>query len=82
MFCHKKNIGRYCIVQLQYRAIIKQLHLKGLRRKQIYEKMLDTLADKCPSYSILNILITNFKTDKFSIEDEDRSRRSVLYIHL
>lgn len=65
------------IGKLEYRAIIKYLYLKGLRGKQIYEDMLNTLGDQCPSYATVKNWTASFKRGKFSIEDDDRSGRPV-----
>lgn len=62
---------------MEYRAIIKYLYLKGLRGKQIYEDMLNTLGDQCPLYATVKNWTASFKRGKFSIEDDDRSRRPV-----
>lgn len=49
------------IDKLEYGAIKKNLHLKGLRGKQIYDDMFNTLGDKCPSYTSVKNLMACFK---------------------
>jgi transposase len=65
------------IDKLEYRAIIKYLYLKGIRGEQIYEDMLSTLGDQCPSYATLKNWIPSFKRGRFSFENEKRPGRPI-----
>lgn len=65
------------IEKLEYRAIIKYLYLKGLRGKEIYEDMLETLGDQCPSYATVKNWIASFKRGKLSVEDDKRPGRPI-----
>ena len=56
------------IEKLEYRAIIKYLYLKGLRGEQIYEDMLNTLGDQCPSYATVKIGLQASKEVNFPLK--------------
>jgi transposase len=57
------------------RAVTKYPFLKGNLAKQIYDGMLVTLGDKCPSYSTVKNWVARFRTGHSSTKDEKRSGR-------
>lgn len=68
--------ARGSFTSLELRAIMKFLWLQEKSAKEIHMEMLNTLGDKCPSYSCVKTWISRFKTGHLTIEDEPRSGRS------
>ena len=54
---------------IEYRSVIKFLHLKGQTSTEIHQKMVEFYAEKCPHW------VRNFKSGFFSVMDEPREGR-------
>lgn len=63
--------------KIEYRSVIKYLFLKGLSGKEIYDDMLTTLGDQCPSYSTIKNWVADFKRGRKDVTDEKRSGRPI-----
>ncbi|XP_042310079.1 uncharacterized protein LOC121923591 [Sceloporus undulatus] len=59
----------------ELRAIMKFLFLQKKTPKEIHECMMQTLSDKCPSYSTVKKWCANFQQGDFETEDAARSGR-------
>ena len=57
------------------RTVIKHLYLKGLTGKAVYEDLAATLRENAPSFTMVKKWIAEFKRDRMSTEDADRSGR-------
>lgn len=63
------------MVNFEHRAVIKYLLKKGMSFTEIYDDMLDTLGEGCPSYTTIRKWGNEFKRGRTSLEDDPRSGR-------
>ena len=59
----------------EIRSVIKFLHLDGKNTQEIYDKLSDICADKCPSYTAVCYWVRKFKTGHWCVGDEPREGR-------
>ena len=62
---------------MEYRAVIRYLHLKGETGKGIHVEIVDVYGSSAPSYSQVKFWVGEFKRSRTSLEDEGRSGRPV-----
>lgn len=60
---------------IEHRAVIKFLHLKGLKGGEIFEEMQSVLGESAPSYATVKNWLAEFKRGRTCIQDEHRSGR-------
>lgn len=60
---------------VELRAVMKFLFLQKKTPREIHDCMMQTLADKCPSYSTVKKWCANFQRGDFETEDAGRSGR-------
>ncbi|KYN24367.1 hypothetical protein ALC57_04029 [Trachymyrmex cornetzi] len=61
--------------KIEYRAIIKFLHLKGNTSTQIKAELDDVYGDSAPSFATVKRWVAEFKCDRTSLADDERSGR-------
>ena len=61
--------------QVEYRAIIWYLYLKGNRGKEIHGELADAYESFAPSYAQIKFWVGESKRGRTSLEDEARSER-------
>ena len=61
--------------KVEYRAVIRYLHLKGKTGKEIHGKLADVYGSSAPSYAQVKFWVGQFKRGRTSLEDEARSGR-------
>ena len=61
--------------KVEYRAVIRYLHLKGKTGKEIHCELVDVYGSSAPSYAQVKFSIGEFKRCRMSLEDEARSGR-------
>ena len=59
--------------KLEYRAVIKFLHLQGKKPLQIHKEMCEIYADDAPLYEVVKHWCGRFKSGQLSIRDEARN---------
>ena len=60
---------------VEYRSVIKFLHLKGQTLTEIHRKIVEVYAEKCPNYSAVTHWVRKFKSGFLSVMDEPREGR-------
>lgn len=60
---------------IENRAVIKFLFLKGLKGQEIFEEMTSVLGGSAPSYATVKNWVAAFKRGRMDIKDEHRSGR-------
>ena len=60
---------------VEYRAVIRYLYLKGKRGKEIHGELADVYGPSAPSYAQVKFWVGEFKRGRTSLEDEARSGR-------
>jgi histone-lysine N-methyltransferase SETMAR len=63
------------MANFEHRAVIKYLSKKGMSFTEIYDDMLNTLGEGCPSYTTIRKWENEFKRGRTSLEDDPRSGR-------
>jgi histone-lysine N-methyltransferase SETMAR len=63
------------MANFEHRAVIKYLLKKGMSFTEIYDDMLNTLGEGCPSYTTIRKWGNEFKRGRISLEDDPRSGR-------
>ena len=63
--------------KMEYRAVIRYLHLKGKTGKDIHAELVDVYGSSAPSYAQIKFWVGEFKRGRTSLEDEARSGRPV-----
>lgn len=61
--------------KLEYRAVIKFLHLQGKEARQIYDEMFAVYGRECPSYETVKLWKRQFRCGRTSLDDEPRAGR-------
>ncbi|XP_076068328.1 histone-lysine N-methyltransferase SETMAR-like [Oratosquilla oratoria] len=61
--------------KIEYRAVIKYLHLKGMSPSEVHKDMVQTLGDDSPSYATVKRWVAEFKRGRDSVKDEPKSGR-------
>ena len=61
--------------KVEYRAVIRYLHLKGKTGKEIHGELADVYGSSAPSYAQVKFWVGEFKRGRTSLEDEARSGR-------
>ena len=61
--------------KVEYRAIIRYLHLIGKTGKEIHGKLANVYGSSAPSYAQVKFWVGEFKHGRTSLEDEARSGR-------
>ena len=61
--------------KIEYRSVIKFLHLQNKTPFTIHEEMLAVYKDDCPSYGVVKHWCKEFKCGRLSVHDETRSGR-------
>lgn len=61
--------------KVEYRAVIKFLHLQGKEAQQIYDEMFAVYGDECPSYETVKLWKRQFRCGRMSLEDDPRTGR-------
>ena len=61
--------------KVEYRAVIRYLHLKGKTGKEIQGELADAYGSSAPSYAQVKFWVGEFKRDRTSLEDEARHAR-------
>ena len=57
------------------RAVIKYLHKKGMKTKEIHDDMVKTLGEDSPCYSTVKKWVADFKRGRESTDDDARTGR-------
>jgi len=63
--------------KMEYRAVIRYLHLKGKTGKHIHAELVDVYGSSAPSFAQIKFWVGEFKRGRTSLEDEARSGRPV-----
>ena len=61
--------------KFEYRAVIRNLYLKGKTGKEIHGELADVYGSSAPSYAYIKFWVEEFKRGRTSLEDEARSGR-------
>ena len=61
----------------RYRALIKYLLKKGVKSKQIHEKLVNTYGGHALHIPTVKSWVREFKRGRESLEDDDRGRRPI-----
>lgn len=61
--------------KIEYRAVIKFLHLKGNTSTEIKAELISVYGDRAPSFSTIKSWVAEFKRGRTSIFDEERAGR-------
>ena len=61
--------------EVEYRAVIRYLYLKGKTGKEIHGELADVYGSSAPSYAQVKFWVGEFKHGGTSLEDEARSGR-------
>ena len=61
--------------KVEYRAVIRNLYLKGKTGKEIHGELADVYGCSAPSYAQVNFWIGEFKRGRTSLKDEARPGR-------
>lgn len=61
--------------KVEYRAVIKFLHLQGKEARQIYDEMFAVYGDECPSYETVKLWKRQFRFGRISLDDDPRAGR-------
>ena len=61
--------------EVEYRAVIRYLYLKGKTGKEIHGELADVYGSSAPSYAQVKFWVGEFKRGRTSLEDEARSGR-------
>ena len=65
--------------KVEYRAVIRYLHLKGKTGQEINCELTNVYGSSAPSYAQVKFWVGEFKRSRTSLEDESRSGRSLVY---
>lgn len=65
----------FAMDNIEKRAVIKFLYMKGLKNADILEEMQDVLGDCAPSYTTIKSWVAEFKRGRTSVQDEHRPGR-------
>ena len=60
---------------VEYRSVIKFLHLKGQTPTEIHQQMVEVNAEKCPNNSTVTHWVRKFKSVFLSVMDQPREGR-------
>ena len=63
--------------KMEYRSVIKYLHLEGKSEKDIYERLLNTYGDTSPSYATVKRWKNEFTWGREDLKDAPREGRPV-----
>ena len=61
--------------EVEYRAVIRYLYLKGKTGKEIHGELVDVYGSSAPSYAQIKFWVGKFKRGRTSLEDDARSGR-------
>ena len=61
--------------KVEYRAVIRHLHLKGKTGQEIHCELTNVYGSSAPSYAQVKFWVGEFKRSRTSLEDETRSGR-------
>ena len=61
--------------KVEYRAVIRDLYLKGKTGKEIHSELTEVYGSSAPSYAKVKFWVGEFKRGRTSLEDEARSGR-------
>lgn len=61
--------------KVEYRAVIKFLHLQGKEARQIYDEMFAVYGNECPSYETVKLWKRQFRCGRTSLDDDQRGGR-------
>ena len=61
--------------KVEYRAVIRNLYLKGKTGKEIHGELAGVYGSSAPSYAQVKFWVGEFKCSRASLEDEARSGR-------
>ena len=61
--------------KVEYRAVIRNLYLKGKTGKEIHGELADVYGSSAPPYAQVKFWVGEFKRGRTSLEDEARYRR-------
>ena len=64
--------------EVEHRAVIQYLYLKGKTGKEIYGEFTDVYGSSAPSYAQVKFWVGEFKCGRTSLEDEARSGRPLV----
>ena len=64
-----------CSSEVEYRAVIRYLYLKGKTGKEIHGELADVYGSSAQSYAQVKFWVGEFKRGRTSLEDEARSGR-------
>ncbi|XP_028033987.1 uncharacterized protein LOC114245880 [Bombyx mandarina] len=61
--------------KIEQRAVIKFLHVKGTKRKDIYDELKNVLGECAPSYATIKNWVAEFKRGHSCVQDEAQPGR-------
>ena len=62
--------------EVEYRAVIRYLYLKGKTDQEIHCEMTNVYGSSAPSYALVKFWVGEFKRSRTFLEDDTRSGRT------